>query len=113
MIFDMDKFDLYRFLETLGGGLGSVCVFFFTVWKYHKADLAQRDEKADKERKALILAADKAEVNNQQRHSENKKVLTEISTQLRYHPPHRHLERKGPLNAEHIIYGPKKDDDTQ
>src|SRR5208283_3574296 len=99
MILDANSFDIYHFLETLAGGLGSACVFFFTLWKYHKADMREREGKADRERVALLKAAEYAEVKSQQRHAENRSVLTDISTQLRYHPPHRHVERKGPLNA--------------
>lgn len=103
-------FDTYHFLETLAGGLGSAAVFFVTLWRYHKSDVKEREEKAEKERAALLSAAKEAEVNNEERHQEQQKLLSgvasnvnELATNLKYHPPHVHVEKRGPLTAEGIF----------
>lgn len=47
-----------------------------------------------------------AKAENQKKHQENIAVQESIAETLRWHPPHKHSERVGPLTAEGIDYPP-------
>lgn len=104
---DINNFDGWHFLETLLGGLSSAAVFFLTLYKYHRADVKDRDAKAEITKKALLSAAEKAEAQNETRHAENRQSIHDLVVELRYKPLHVHRERSGPLGADGIDYGPK------
>lgn len=43
----------------------------------------------------------------QEKHKESMRQQGEITTLLRFHPPHTHGEKAGPLHAEGITFPPK------
>jgi hypothetical protein len=52
----------------------------------------------------------KAKEDSAAKHEENQRVQRDIATSLRFHPPHSHSEKHGPLQAEGISFPPKDDD---
>lgn len=55
----------------------------------------------------MIKNRRKAKQEVTEKHDENKKLLENIITLQKYHPPHTHAERKGPLLAENIVFPPR------
>jgi hypothetical protein len=72
------------------------CLTFFGItWGFHREDRRDR-----------LRRATEAELAQEQRHRENRELIRELTTELRYNPPHVHSERAGSLTAEGIRYRP-------
>lgn len=73
------------------------------AWGFH------RDDKKEQKKEALerMLAAAALEKKQDERHEENQARLRAISTELRFNPPHAHVETQGPLTARGIRYSPR------
>jgi hypothetical protein len=106
-ILDSGAFDTGHFLETLFAGLGAGAVFFTAFWGFHRQDKKEREEQEEKKRTALLSAVSENEKKTEERHRENQDVLIEITSQLKYLPPHCHSERDGPLTVDGITYKPR------
>ena len=59
---------------------------------------------------ALYMLANRARAKreSEEKHLENKKVLEDILVERMYFPPHEHMEKQGPLNADGIRRIPDK-----
>jgi len=65
--------------------------FFGISWGFH------REDKRDRQRKA-----EEAEELQERRHADNRRVIEDLTIQIKYYPLHSHDEQCGPLTSEGI-----------
>ncbi len=80
----------------------AILSFSAIAWGFRRQDKKDREAALKSTQKELLESAQKLEEKQEERHAENKEVMKEISTQLKYYPPHIHTENSGPLTAENI-----------
>ena len=112
---DGNNFDWGHYLETFTGTVTACVGLFIAIWRGHQKDKKEREAARANESNAILAAAAKNELKNEERHRENTRLIggvagtvKDMATTLRYHPPHVHIEESGPLTAEGIW--PKKRD---
>jgi len=107
ILFDSGSFDWSHVVETFFGGLGACATAFTVLWLIYARNKDKSDKLANEERQALLDAVNKLEQKQEDRHEENQRRMGDISSLLRFVPPHRHREINGNLTADGIDYGPK------
>lgn len=116
LLLDGSSFDWYHVMEMFIGGFSAFALAISIAWAVWAYFDAKREKRAETEREEIKKAISLTESKTEQRHEENKTVMTEIKgdliqvkQKLGYFRPHRHAKKPGPLLYEDIFYADPKE----